>query len=297
MPCGLFYDSNSNADSITNGWRSSDGNGYRLDLLNALSPNTIQYIGSVQAGTMADNHCEGHNGAVISQIASFANLSLPERPNVVLLMAGTNDMNIPTDPDTAPNRLGSLIDQITIACPDAAVLVAQLIHSGNAGTNDRIATYNNALVGVVAQRQKHGRHVLLAEGMSSALSEGDYNDTLHPNDSGYQKIANTWYSYLNIANNNGWINEPIAAASNGSIPGSINDTAIAQTTSSAPSTVMAQPSVSTSLISATISTTTSFIATSTYTPTPGASTANAAPNIPQPFLSFGFVGLLFTLFL
>ena len=246
---------------------------------------------------MADNHCEGHNGAVISQIASFANLSLPERPNVVLLMAGTNDMNIPTDPDTAPNRLGSLIDQITIACPDAAVLVAQLIHSGNAGTNDRIATYNNALVGVVAQRQKQGRHVLLAEGMSSALSEGDYNDTLHPNDSGYQKIANTWYSYLNIANNNGWINEPIAAASNGSIPGSINDTAIAQTTSSAPSTAMAQPSVSTSLISATISITTSFIATSTYTPTPGASTANAAPNTPQPFLSFGFVGLLFTVFL
>ena len=119
---------------------------------------------------MHNNQCEGHNGAVISQIASYANASLPERPNVVLLMAGTNDMNIPTDPDTAPDRLGILIDQVITACPDAAVLVAQLIHSGYVATNNRIASYNSALERVVAQRAKAGKHVLLAEAMSNALN-------------------------------------------------------------------------------------------------------------------------------
>jgi lysophospholipase L1-like esterase len=60
---------------------------------------------------------------VISQIAQFANFSLKQLPNVILLMAGTNDMNIPTDPTTASDRLGSLIDELVIAVPDAVVLV------------------------------------------------------------------------------------------------------------------------------------------------------------------------------
>ena len=37
---------------------------------------------------MANNENEGHNGAVISQIAAFAQASLSERPNVITLMAG-----------------------------------------------------------------------------------------------------------------------------------------------------------------------------------------------------------------
>lgn len=41
-------------DSITYGWESTDGNGYRLDLQNLAKAagNTITYIGSIQAGTV-----------------------------------------------------------------------------------------------------------------------------------------------------------------------------------------------------------------------------------------------------
>lgn len=41
-------------DSITYGWESTDGNGYRLGLKNlvAAAGNTLTYIGSIQAGTM-----------------------------------------------------------------------------------------------------------------------------------------------------------------------------------------------------------------------------------------------------
>lgn len=77
-------------DSITYGYLSSDGNGYRLGLQNDLSGSTLQYIGSVRAGSMADNFNEGQSGATINQIAGNAKKSLFERPNVVLVHAGTN---------------------------------------------------------------------------------------------------------------------------------------------------------------------------------------------------------------
>ena len=270
----------------------------------------MEYIGSVSAGTMTNPQCEGHNGATIAQISSFANLSLSERPNVVLLMAGTNDMNIPFDPDTAPDRLGDLIDQIAISCPDAAILVAQLIHSGYVGTNTRITTYNSALVGVVAQRAKAGKHVLLATGMSDALnktSQNDYADDLHPNDSGYQKIANVWYNYLNIANSNGWINGPVAVASSGTVLSNttVITTAITQITSSVPSSFTTrgsgiatgtQSASSVSVAPTTRSRTVGLTAGSTSTLASIVSTANAGLKTLQPLSGLGFASILLSFF-
>jgi hypothetical protein len=76
-------------DSITYGYLSSDGNGYR-EYLDAMLPNsTVEFIGSVQSGNMTDNYNEGHPGAEIAQIASFATNTLSERPNVSLYASVT----------------------------------------------------------------------------------------------------------------------------------------------------------------------------------------------------------------
>jgi lysophospholipase L1-like esterase len=102
-------------DSITYGYDSTDGNGYRQDLLNKLSSNPffspITYIGSQTNGNMANPNNEGHPGAIITEIVNFTtnHQALPARPNVVLLMAGTNDMIRNVDVATAPQRLGALI--------------------------------------------------------------------------------------------------------------------------------------------------------------------------------------------
>ncbi|KAM3070543.1 hypothetical protein ACMFMF_007997 [Clarireedia jacksonii] len=67
--------------SITYEYQSTDGNGYRLQIFNDLARslnNTVDIIGSVQAGTMADNNSEGHVGATIDEIASFATQSLSQ---------------------------------------------------------------------------------------------------------------------------------------------------------------------------------------------------------------------------
>jgi lysophospholipase L1-like esterase len=112
---------------------------------------------------MADNNNEGHDGAPIDQIASFATAVLLQQPNVVLLHAGTNDMNLPLDPTTAPDRLGNLIDQIIAACPDALILVAQIISSGSATTQQNIIQYNAAIPELVAARQANGSHVMIVD--------------------------------------------------------------------------------------------------------------------------------------
>jgi lysophospholipase L1-like esterase len=168
-------------DSITWGFASSDGNGYRQDLLNLLSGNSVQYAGSQRSGNMADNYNEGHPGAVISQIAGYASASLPQRPNVVLLMAGTNDVNSDkNNPGGAPQRLGSLIDEIIGTCPDAAVLVAQLTPIANAASSARVQTFNAAVPGIVASRANAGKHVLVVN-MGQYVTVNDLGDGLHPN--------------------------------------------------------------------------------------------------------------------
>ena len=173
--------------------------------------NTVNMIGSLESGTAPlppNDHHEGHDGAVISEITTFASLSLPKRPNVVLLHAGTNDMDRNIDPDTAPDRLGSLIDQIIEACPDVAILVAQIVPSSKADTQTRIVTYNKAIPGVVAQRVNNGKHVRVVD-MSAVVTTDDLYDGLHPNDEGYRLMANAWYAGLQQAVQAGWIQDPV----------------------------------------------------------------------------------------
>jgi hypothetical protein len=156
---------------------------------------------------MSNGLNEGHPGALISEIAQFATLSTRRLPNVVLLMAGTNDMNNPTDPSTAPTRLAALIDQVVAACPDAVVIVAKITPIRNGDANTRVIKYNNAIPAIVKTRVDAGKKVLVAD-LYSSLSVADLGDGLHPSDGGYQKIANAWYQAMEQAAANGWIKAP-----------------------------------------------------------------------------------------
>jgi lysophospholipase L1-like esterase len=200
-------------DSITNGYQSTDGNGYRLQLYNDLvSSNTVQMIGSLHSGNMTENENEGHDGATIAQISGFAKNSLGERPNVVLMHVGTNDMNLGLDVANAPLRAASLIDQVVSACPDAVVLVALIIPAGNDTVNARISTYNLRLNAIIQWKAQQG-HKVLAAHMNMALTPKDLIDGLHPLDEGYRKLGNMWSLTLQQANRIGWISEPVAARS------------------------------------------------------------------------------------
>lgn len=196
-------------DSITFGIGSSDGNSYRGDLQKELAGNNVTFIGTQKSGKMANNAHEGHSGWLISMIAGAAKNALPMRPNVVLLDAGGNDMLWGPDPADAPTRLGSLIDQIVVACPDAALLVANLLPTWVADAEKRMQVFNAAVPGVIAQRAQAGKHVLEVD-MAAPLTTKDLSDGVHPNDVGYQKMADAWYAGIVKANANGWIKDPVA---------------------------------------------------------------------------------------
>ncbi|KAJ7185457.1 SGNH hydrolase-type esterase domain-containing protein [Mycena filopes] len=197
-------------DSITFGVGSSTGDGYRRDLQSFIlnDSNTLDYIGSLKAGDFADNDNEGHSGAVISQIAAFAEPTLRQRPNVVFLLAGTNDINNGLNISTAPDRLIALVDHIFAICPDSVVLVGTIPRNGDPAKEPLVTTYNAAVQQRVLNRTATGEHIVLV-GMDS-IGAADMVDTLHPNDAGYIKMATAWYQGLTTAAANGWTHAPVA---------------------------------------------------------------------------------------
>lgn len=180
-------------------------------MLNA-NGTAVQYIGSQKSGNMTNNENEGHPGALIDQIAEFAHASLPEQPNLILLMAGTNDMAIDNDTATAPDRLGSLIDECHNATSTAAgrsvIIVAQLTPAADNATESRIQTFNSAIPRLVAKRVHAGMKVLTVD-MSAYVTVNDLKDGLHPSDYGYNQMAKAWYAGIETAADKGWLTPPV----------------------------------------------------------------------------------------
>ncbi len=196
-------------DSITDGFRSSTGNGYRGPLYDELRAehHAEDFVGSLRVGSMSDPDNEGHSGWEISQIAAIATNSLATyRPNVVTLHLGTNDLKNNTAVDTAPDRLDALIGQIFAAAPDTTVIVAGLIPVSSASLQESIDSYNEQIARRVQAREKAGQHVLSVD--MNDLTTNDLSDGLHPNDAGYQKMADVFDLGIDEASFLGWLGDP-----------------------------------------------------------------------------------------
>jgi lysophospholipase L1-like esterase len=143
---------------------------------------TVDFVGTQKSGTMADKDNQGFPGYTISQIRGVAASGLALRPNVVLLHAGTNDLNRgnpASEPDAdAPRRLGLVLDDVLKAVPNAVVIVAKIIQSKQAGLNAGIKTFNNALPAIVAARVKNGSKVSIVD--MSVVTASELSDNLHP---------------------------------------------------------------------------------------------------------------------
>ncbi|KAI0451451.1 SGNH hydrolase-type esterase domain-containing protein [Xylaria acuta] len=196
-------------DSITWGAQSSDDNGYRLSLHKKLTArgNNVNFVGSVSSGTFADDQHEGHRGFLIDEINTASDLGIYAAPNVVLLHAGTNDMYPDSNVGNAPSRLENLINKIFAHSPKAAVFVCQIIPSKTSSIQARIDDFNNAIPAVVSKYVDAGKHVTMVS-MNKALSTSDLADFLHPNDGGYVKMADAYYSAIQEADEKDWIVEP-----------------------------------------------------------------------------------------
>ncbi|KAJ4163871.1 hypothetical protein LMH87_005575 [Akanthomyces muscarius] len=210
-------------DSITVGWLSDtdggDGDGYRRQLQQNLSRNNkVAYAGTVRSGSLKDGYYAAWSGQTIQFIAEHAGAALAQRPNVVLLMAGTNDMNPDPrvsrqghDPAQAAARLGTLIDMIVGACPDAVLLVAVIPGTCNADQAPQTEVLQGLIPGVAARRREAGgKQVLAVDFGGDSFGVDLLRDCIHPTNAGYRIMGDYWSDFIQQVPA-GWIREPVGA--------------------------------------------------------------------------------------
>jgi lysophospholipase L1-like esterase/fibronectin type 3 domain-containing protein len=181
-------------DSITHGVGASGG--YRLELKDLLVPAgySFDFVGSRNSGPyeIEDRQHEGNSGYKIHDIAAIArNRVTTYRPDIVLLVIGTNDVWTDYELDSAPARLGGLIDTIVDAAPAASVIVGSIPPLADSLDDAQARTYNAAVPGVVQARADAGKKVSFVD-MYGAMTLADLYDGVHPNADGYFKMANVW---------------------------------------------------------------------------------------------------------
>jgi len=217
-------------DSITQSNADGDGNGSPrkslYDLLVA-DESTFSFTGHFTAnidglpttgGTAASNlyhYHSGISGSVIGASGGRTNMTanIPgwwnsgrlasTRPDIVLIMLGTNDIDINADVANAPDRVKLLVDtilaQVGPGDPDPAIFVAQITpNTGSAAELQRVIDFNNALPTVIATLQGEGKDVTLVDQFTliNANTGGLLRDSLHTNSAGNDVLASQWFEAI-----------------------------------------------------------------------------------------------------
>lgn len=198
--------------SIVYGYGSTTGNGFRLDTISQLneklSPKVFACVGDISSGNSSHSAYSGSvawPGRVLTQVQSNASKYLDNHacPKITLVHAGTNDMVFNLDRKKAPQRLGSLLDDLFDYCPDMSIFVAQLIPSKIKTVEQAIETFNSEIPAIVDKRANEGRKIVTVD-MHSVVQTKNLYDRIHPNDHGYLLMANTWVEAVVTAEQKGW---------------------------------------------------------------------------------------------
>lgn len=194
--------------------------GYRDPLYTRLTAagNQLTFVGSATdsnpspmltaAGQTAN---EGHGGYIIDgNIVGATRAGLDENlaawigpggksPDIILLMIGTNDIGTDCDVTNAPARLNDLIRDIYTYQPNASLYVASI--TPRPAYKSKVLAYNAEIPGIVdACREELKVDIHFVDMYTPLLDTGRFlcPDNLHPNATGYDKIAEVWYDALTV---------------------------------------------------------------------------------------------------
>lgn len=185
-------------DSITLGsGGTADYGGYRGTLYTLLTNAGYapDFVGT-QTGNSAqipDPNHQGHSGWRIDQLDTNVEgwLSAIAAPNFILLHIGTNDFGQNYNINTAIDRLDALILKMATLRPNANIIVTNLMERGGTANTNIVNLFNPYVPGLVDAHAAAGRKVTFLD-MRSKVPLADMPDSLHPNQTGYNKMAAAW---------------------------------------------------------------------------------------------------------
>lgn len=204
-------------DSITRGSLDSPVWGYRDHLQDSLGVGVYDFVGPFNEPTSPGVYDADHNGRggddtndLLARVSS--NLSnyfaLPnDATSKILLMVGTNDIKDGFDEATTVTNVQTLVNTIDAYDPTINVYVATIIPSTNGTYDTNFTSYNAALVTMLETLQGSKENLYIVDmntafrTCNSGTFSGCMGDSLHPNNTGYQLISDTWYSCIQSSSN------------------------------------------------------------------------------------------------
>jgi lysophospholipase L1-like esterase len=130
-------------------------------------------------------------------------------PDIILLHIGTNDITHETNPGTANvEAVLNLIDDYEVRSGKQVPVFLALIVNRMYGYNLRTETtnYNNQIRAMAEARIQNGDNIIIVDMENDAGLEyttADMTDYLHPNSTGYNKMATLWFNSINT-----YLNQP-----------------------------------------------------------------------------------------
>ena len=209
-------------DSITEGCCTAPEGGYRIELFTKAvnSKQNVTFVGgtlsigdakpngpTTVAGQTFPQGNEGNGGYTIASPSSKGGIAgaitdqscSTYKPDIVLLMIGTNDILQTIDLGNAPTRLGSLMDEIMTDAPSALLVVSSIPPCCNDTT---VQAYNATIPDMVKTRAQAGKHVLFVDAHAAFVKDANYkadyisSDGLHPSANGYAVIGDLFYGAI-----------------------------------------------------------------------------------------------------
>nr|AIA14164.1 GDSL-like Lipase/Acylhydrolase family [uncultured bacterium] len=120
-------------------------------------------------------------------------------PDIVLLHGGTNELYSSRGGDVTLNHLDAMIRRIFETKPSIRLVVACII--GRVPdqynlTTENFDIYQAGIPNIVNSYATAGRKIYLADMHATLNKNTDYADILHPNQTGYEKMAAVWADVL-----------------------------------------------------------------------------------------------------
>jgi lysophospholipase L1-like esterase len=166
--------------------------------------NLYQYHSGISGSMIGDNF--GNRTGMTQNLETFwtSGRLATVKPNVILILLGTNDIDQQFDMSNAPARLSALVDTIyaQTGVGNPTIFLASIPPNRTTLPDDpiNVAAFNAAVPGVVSGQRSRGRDVRFVDQFTPLENGWDTNmqpDNLHPNATGNNTMALQWYNGIN----------------------------------------------------------------------------------------------------